>query len=221
MKKKGLLLIPFAILLASCDQVTFGFSQGLHSAGMEGSFNTSSKKEAPDSYSYYAGDIIETEGKNEANITFTIDQTESFLDVSKLNDLITSDVDASELSITPKECANVGSNENNGLFIGADSTYVDGYLILGFDKAIKDIKIEASPYYYLKNAWNEDTLVIDQDVAISVNGSGYVKLSSELNESGDKVNLTTCRYHLSGNDNEVMIKVGPRRAFINKITLYY
>ena len=85
----------------------------------------------------------------------------------------------------------------------------------------KDVVIETSPYYYEDNKYNETVLVIDEGVAVAVNDTPYIKLSNAKNEDGDKPKVTTCRYHLSTPNADINIKVGVRKAIINKITIYY
>ena len=90
-----------------------------------------------------------------------------------------------------------------------------------FNSKIKDVIIEACPYYSLPHAWNEDELKIDSEVGVAINNSRYVKLSSEADETEEKAKSTNCRFHFSESLSEFTIKVGPKRAFIQKISLYY
>ena len=88
-------------------------------------------------------------------------------------------------------------------------------------KAVKDVVIEATPYYYLDTSWNEDELKIDANCCLAVNSSNYIRLSSLTNEGKTEVNTTACRYHLAEPQNQIKIKAGGERSFIKKITLYY
>ena len=216
--KKIALLVPVALLLASCETFRFGFDPNEHSAGIEGS-NSTSKQTYKDDYSYYPGDTLNTEGKNSANLTFTPDDGLSDISTEKVDEIASCDVD--DVYAGAVETYNVGTRENAWLFVGAKSSYTDGYLTLGFNVSIKDVVIEATPYYYEDNAWNEEVLKIDEDCCIAVNDSGYIRLSSLTNEENTEVNTTECRYHLTEPQTQLKIKGGGEKSFIKKITLYY
>lgn len=215
--KKAVLLVPMVALLTSCGAFNIGFDNREHSAGIEG--QSTSNKTYTESYTYFSGDPIDTEGKNTANITFEVDDGLSNISKEKVDEIMRCDVDG--LLAGTVETFNVGTRENSWLFVGAKTSYADGYLTLGFNQPIKDVKIEATPYYYEDNSWNELKLKIDEGVCVAVNASNYIKLSSLTNEDGDTVNSTECRYHFANEQTQIKIKVGGEKAFIKKITLYY
>ena len=215
--KKVAYLLPIALLLTSCEGFRIGFINEQRSAGIEGS--GTSQKSYTESYSYFLGDNVETEGKNVANLTFEVDDGLSDISVDKINEITRCDVD--DFFAGAVESFNVGTREEAWLFVGAKSSYSDGYMTLGFNTAISDVIIDATPYYYEDNAWNEEELKIDENVCVAVNSSPYVRLSGTLNEQQDAVNITKCRYHFSENQTQIKIKVGGEKAFIQKISLYY
>lgn len=215
--KKVVLLIPMILLLTSCGVFKIGFVNEQHSAGIEG--QSTSNQAYTESYTYFSGDPITTEGKSSANITFEVDDGLSNISKEKVDEIIRCDVD--NFFASTVETFNVGTRENSWLFVGAKTSYADGYLTLGFNQPIKDVQIEATPYYYEDNSWNELQLKIDEGVCVAVNESNYIKLSSLTNTEGDTVNSTECRYHFASEQTQIKIKVGGEKAFIKKITLYY
>ena len=216
--KKIALLIPLALLITSCEIFKMGYENSRHSAGIEGGGNTS-QRSYTESYSYFSGDPITTEGKSEAHLTFSAPDGLSMISPEKVTELASCDV--ADFFIGAIETQNVGTREDSWLFIGASSSYTDGYLTLSFNAQIKDLIIEATPYYYEDTSWNENTLVVDQGVCVAVNNSGYIRLSTIANEENTEVNKTDCRYHFAETQNQIKIKVGGQKAFIKKITLYY
>ena len=214
--KKVVFLLPIALLMTSCFNVTFVSEQ--HSAGIEGGGSISQNAHT-ESYTFFSGDPITTEGKSTATLTFASNSGESLISAERVNELANCDVDS--LFTGAVEASNVGTREGAWLFVGAQTSYNDGYLTLAFTTPIKDIQIEAAPYYYINQAWNEDSLEIDKDVCIAVNTSNYIKLSSATNTEGTAVNSTFCRYHFLESQSQIKIKVGGARAFLKNITLYY
>ena len=215
--KKIAFLLPVALLLTSCDVFKFGFVNEQHSAGIEGS--SASNQNQKDNYTYYPGDTIDTEGKHTANLTFVPDDGLSDIGMEKVNEIAQCDVD--DVFAGALDTYNVGTRENAWLFVGAKSSYVDGFLTLGFNVNVKDVVIEATPYYYEDNAWNEIKLIIDENCCLAINTSSYIRLSSLTNEGNTAVNSTLCRYHLAEASNQIKIKAGGEKSFIKKITLYY
>ena len=222
MKKAVALLLPLTVLLASC-QLKIGHTSDQYSAGLSnGEILSSYNNYVEKSYEYFSGDDVETTGSSVAHVTFNVSETISSLDKdvkNKVSNIINCDLDS--LTVNVDETYNVGADEDSGLlFIGADSTYVDGYLTLSFTSYIKAAIIEACPYYYDTNAWNEDQFFVDSNVAIAINSSRYVKLSSTRKDNENDIISTECRYNLGNDVNQLKIKVGQRRAFIRRITLY-
>lgn len=219
MKKKVLLFVPLLSVLTSCAVFSIGFSEGEHEAGLENGEALSSKQYA-DNYSYFAGDNISPEGKDTAIITFA--NYDDSLDIANPEDFdqyVSCSVDG--LFKETKSVNNVAINENKGVFVGATSTLADGALTLSFNVEVKDVVINACPYYYEENKYNQTTLKIDEGVCVSVNTKPYILLSSTKNEDGATLKETECRFHLTETSADVKIKVGVRKAFINKITIYY
>ena len=216
--KKVAYLLPIVLLLTSCEVFKVGYVDEQHEPGIENS-GSASKKEYTENYSYFSGDQINTEGKNVANITFSSPKSLSNIAIEKVDELISCDVDG--LCSGAVETFNVGTKEGAWLFIGTSSTYADGYLTLGFNSPIKDVVIQASPYFYENTSWNEEEFVIDQGVCVAVNSSNYIKLSSLTNEEKTEVVNTDCCYHFQESQTQIKIKAGGQKAFIKKITLYY
>lgn len=216
MKKSFLLLVPLMALLVGCGELKLGFTSDSHDAGMEGSNNNS--QVIVDKYAYYSGDEIDTTvAKKVVHFTFDYSKNDSDLKKDDLVSIISVDTDTFEYTID--DALNIGRKENIGLFIGADSTYVDGHLTISSSQAVKYVVIKARKYYYFSNAWNEDSVTVDSDVAIAINNTKYIKLTSEKDENGIP-KVTECRYNAQ-EKNQIEIKVGSRRAFIEDIALYF
>ena len=220
MKKSRLVFVPLLFVLASCETFTVGFTDDVHEAGVDHS-TVSAYKEP--SYPSYGGDqFTPSENENIAVITFSgiDDGLSNIQDIDKLNSFVT--IDKEDFFQTIENPLNVGTKEGEGLFIGADSTYVDGEMTLVFKQNIKYVEILATPYYYVSHSWNDEKTQIDSDAGISVNGSPYIFISSSQNEDGS-IKETNCRFlnYAQENKEKVTIKVGPKRALIKKITLYY
>ena len=219
MKKRVLLFLPVLTILTSCAVFSIGFSEGEHEAGLENGDALSSKRYVDD-YSFFAGDNISPEGKDTAIITFA--NYDDSLDIHSPEDLdpyVACNIDG--IFKKTNSINNVAINKDKGVFVGATSTLADGALTLSFNVDVKDVVIDACPYYYEENKYNQTTLKIDEGVCVSVNTKPYILLSSTKNEDGASVKETECRFHLTEASADVKIKVGIRKAFINKITIYY
>lgn len=217
--KKLILLLPALLLLSSCNELTVGFTDEEHEAGLDRSVSREDNPKV-DEYSYIKNDTLNNEGLNKATLTFTgISKSET-----NLKDYA---VIGSYVSVEPNifigvNYANFFNTKEEGYaFIGADSTYVDGKVTFAFNTQIKNIEIKARPYSYIKTAFNEESLIIDHEVAICVNDKGYIKLDETALESGEKAVSSTCSFALSEPFQEITIKVGKRRAVIEEINLYY
>lgn len=216
--KKIAFLLPAILVLTSCEVFRMGYINEQHSAGIEGGSNASNQTYT-ETYTYYPGDTLNIEGKSVANLTFTPDDGLSNIDAEKVNSIASCDVDG--VFAGALETVHVGTREDAWLFVGVKSSYADGYLTLGFNVSISDVVIEATPYYYENNAWNDDKLIIDENCCIAINTSNYIRLSSLTNDEKTEVNITQCRYHLAESQNQIKIKAGGEKSFIKKITLYY
>ena len=218
MKKRILLVLPMLALLTGCQEVKFGFSQGFYSSGLDHEVS-SSQNEVP-SYSYRSNDTLDTAGLNEANLIFTnIDKSYSDLqDEEKIVSFFNFDQAILTSISNPKY---VGTKDDGTFFIGAESTYVNGTLTFNFNTAIKDVEIKAQPYYFIRTSYNQEELVADEEVAISVNDSGFIKLNETKDLENVTVKETTCAFHLAQESQTISLKVGKRRAIIKQITFYY
>ena len=215
MKKAYLLLIPLMALLVACnEQLKMGYIEGKTISGVDGSFAGS--QYSAGNYTYFAGDDVDTTNTNVANFTFAANETTSNIGIEAITAITSCDNTNIEYQI--QEASNVGTKEGFGLFIGADSTYVDGHLSIIVNQPVKGVVITARRYYSYVNSWNEENLVSDSNVAVAINSSKYVKVTT--NKDAENIPLTTeCRFN--GQDkNLIDIKVGPQRAFIEKITFY-
>ena len=219
MKKSFLLLIPVIFVLSACKEVGIGYTQESHEKGWDYTITSTAKPGSVDSYSYRKNDTLDNNGLTQVNMTFAnIDKSETNVqDVEKIKSYINIDQDILESINNP---IYFSTKETGFAFLGADSTYVDGEITFHFNKEIKNIEIIAKQYNYTKVSF-EETFVVDENVAISVNNSGYIKVDGAVDKENQTVASTTCSFHLSSPSNDITIKAGPYRAFLEKIVLYY
>ena len=224
MKKSLLLLVPALLCLTSCQEFKVGIDGGYHNSGLDKNNSTQSSNLPADSYRTFAGDTFDVGDTSKVELTFG-NFTDNLSDIEDIN-IINSYINVSEENVfnTVEAPKYVGTKEEQGLFLGADSRYADGYLTFVFSKDIKYVEITATTYYYINTAWNGDDLVVDEEVGISVNGSLYVPLVSTLDNETKNVKETVCKYDVSNKSedkNKVSLRVKQRRAFLQKIALYY
>ena len=215
--KKTLLFVPLLMALVSCGTLSTGFQSGLISSGFANSADRSNHQYSSIEYTYYAGDNVDTSNTNVAHFTFNSSEGYSLINKDQLAPLVTCDNSEIEYEIKDVNCAGVKANV--GFFLGIDSSYLDGSLTILSSKAVKGVVVRARKYYALTNSWNEDNIAIDEEVAIAINSTKYIKLTSETNESGIP-NISECRFNALDR-NQIEIKVGPQRALIEEIAFYF
>lgn len=217
MKKSLLLFAPLLICFASCGKVTFGYTNTQHSAGFD---NSTSQKQNTTSYIYFPGDVIDTNSTSAAHLTFDSTNSGSNMAKEDISNLVTCDVP--DFFYEVSDASWVGVKKDTALFIGTDSSYLDGYLTLSFNTAIKYVALYACPYYTGEIIGFTDRVEHDENVGVAVNNSAYINLTYTYNEDSQTVTKRECRYQVSGtNVTEITIKVGPQRALITEIILYY
>lgn len=219
MKKSFLLLIPVVFVLSACKEVGIGFTNESHDKGWDYTTMSTAKPGSVDSYSYRNPDTLDNNGLTQAIMTFgNITKSETNVqDVEKIRSYININSDILESIVNPLYFS---TKETGDVFLGVESTYVNGEITFHFNKEIKNIEIIAKQYNYTKVSF-EETFVVDENVAISVNDSGYIKVNGEVNQENQTVASTTCSFHLATPSNDITIKAGPYRAILEKITLYY
>ena len=221
--KKVLLLVPTLLLLTGCQEITFGFSANdTHSAGLDNGGSSSAITE--ESYSYYPGDSIVDNVAGRplvtANITFK-DIKDSKTDIKDVDEIKSYLNDENNL-ITSVESPSFFSTKSDGTaFLGVESTYALGKLTLNLSQPIYHVNITARAYSYINTSFNEEKLVIDQDVAISLNNKGYIKLSKDANETNSASKESICSFAFSTPVSKITLKVGKQRAILENIALYY
>ena len=224
MKKSLFLVAPIIFILSACDSaksISIGFSENdSHSRGFDYETSSTSQRGKVDSYSYRNNDTLDNSALTKAEMTF-VNITSSQTDIQSV-ETINSYVSVSQdIYVSASNPLYFNTKAEGLAFLGADSNLIDGEITFAFSQDIKNIEIEAVPYNYIKNSFNQDTLIIDEDVAISVNDNGYIKLGQEINKSENKVISSAVAFHLASPSNTITLKVGRRRAILEKITLYY
>ena len=219
MKKSYLLLLPVIFLLSACKEVKYGYTDESHEKGFDFSSATTSQLGKVDSYSYRKSDTLDNNGLTQANMTFTnVSKSETNIqDVERIKSFVNIDQDIFDYAYN---ALYFSTKEAGFVFLGADSTYTDGEITFHFTKEIKNIEIIAKQYNYTKIAFEEE-FIVDNNVAISVNNSGYIKVDGEVDKENQTVASTTCSFHLAEPSSDINIKVGQYRAILEKIVLYY
>lgn len=219
MKKFQYLLLPLVFLLTSCGEINIGFLNGeSHEAGFDRS--VSSQNNDKPSYSYMNNASLDNSGLTKVELTFA-NMDSSISDIQDVEKIKSFFVLNQEIITAIEEPHYLGVKENGPLYLGADSTYVDGSITFKLNVNVKNVEITAKQYYYVKTAYNENALVVDEDVAISVNDSGFIRVNGEVNQENQTVASTVCGYQLAEAKDTIVIKAGPRRAIIEKIAFYY
>ena len=220
MKKSRLLLLPIIFLLSSCKEVGFGYTNEQHEKGWDHSVESTSQLGKVDSYSYRSNDILDNSGLTKANMTFTNikESVTNLQDYEKIKSYVNIDKDIFDYAYNPLYFS---TKEEGYVFLGADSTYVDGEITFVFTQDIKNVEITAKQYSHLKTSFNEEQFIVDQNVAISVNDLGYIRINGEVDNENLTVASTKVSFHLDSPSKSITLKVGQYRAILEKIVLYY
>ena len=224
MKKAVLLVLPCVLLLSSCQEITFAFSRNdTHPAGLDNE-GGSSKNEDVGPYSYYKGDSIVDDAPGRplvsSELTFA-NITESKTNITDTDAIKSYFVDSAVI-LDSVENPYYFSTKAEGLaFLGAESTYIEGKITLNFNVPVYHMVITARPYSYIQTSFNEEKLIIDNDVAISANSKGFIKLKETANENNDASITSECSFGFTQPVQQISLRVGKRRAILEKIVIYY
>ena len=222
--KKVLLLLPAMLLLTGCQDITFMFSQNdTHPAGLDQ--GSGSNSQVPnESYSYYPGDSVvdDAPGRplNTANLTFK-DIKDSKTDIKDVEEIKSYFNDTNNILTSIENPLFFSTKSDGTAFLGVESTYSQGKMTLNFASPIYHVVVTARAYSYINYSFNEEKLIIDQDVAISANEKGYIKLSNAANEANNASKSSECSFAFSTPVNKITFKVGKQRAILEKIAVYF
>lgn len=222
MKKNLVYLLPLCVLaLTACEGFSFGFNNGdEHSAGLDNSLSNSQSQRS--SYSYYSGDNFVADDYSATIITFTnIETNESNItDLQKIVDYLSISEESTIIEVSDPNY--LGTKEEGLLFIGTSTPGFEGTLTMTFNVQLAAISIETKPYSYVNNAYNQEEVIVDHNVAISVNNSAYILLAEDIaEENGTEIVSTECRYALAEEADGLTIRVANGRAIFESITVYY
>ena len=219
MKLKTLPIILAIFALTGCNIIEF--SKDSHEPGPVGSVESRQQTIA-----YFDGDHIEKGSLTAHELTFIVEEDEVSIDKknpSALKDLIVDNdniiqsIDkAEEISTfySFEENANIG----NGLKVGYTSDLVDGNLNFTFNCSVKAAEITGFIRYGIKGLEEGNVLVVDENAAISANGSRYVRLP--YNKDVSALEQKTCSFNFLSDGNTLKINVYGKRAVITKIVVY-
>ena len=217
MKKSFFLLVPLLIGVSACE-FAVGFDSQNHEPGLDKSYPNSNAQQNVN-YNYFSGDNIDSIKSNSASLkidfAFLKESSDAKSDIKDI-DLLNEYFGVNQENIlTSIEEPNYIGVKDGGLFIGTESSYLLGSIRLNTNSPILAVEIDAMAYFYTTTSFNEEKVIVDDDTAVAVNSSYFIKLSS----TAEKNNV--CSYRLDEQPTSITIKVGKKRAFINSITLYY
>lgn len=226
MKKSLLALFPLILILTACNgsnSFRVEFLDGIsHAPGFDNESIPQDYSSIP--YSYVPNSSYDVGTLNEVNLTFeNIKESDSSItNAAKIKSYIKNDNANFEFEIDSK-IKYFGTKNDGFAFLGSNYNDEWGEITFVTNEQIKNVVIKAKQYYYLKTAFNENALEIDQNVAIAVNDSGFIKLDKPiLNEEQDSIiNYTLCAFSFTEATNRVTLKAGKDRAIIEEISLYF
>lgn len=224
MKKSFLLIVPAILVLTGCSfnvrfinntSIPAGFEKG--SGSLPGGYESVN-------YSYTSNGSLNEEGLSKTTLTFT--------DISKSESDITNNeniyaimhLDNEGLNLVIENKPKYFNTKNEGFaYLGNSVTDEYGEITFVASKQIKGVSIKAKQYYYTDTSFNEYGLVIDDNVAVAINDSGFVKLNDPvLNEEKDQItNYTECVFNLEEATDHITIKAGRNRAILQEVSFYY
>lgn len=219
--KKKLFIIPMMIAVLGGCSINVGITDESHDKG-------TSHKEI--SFEYFEGDTIDESLYTKAVINMpkyktpadfhghkeTVDGQEVMVTpATEVVNYLGEQPDILESVINPQD---VGNTEL-GLKIGNLITYINGGITFSFKKNIAAVRISAQPRSAISYEMDQVKEEIDQETAISVNGSKYIMLNSDF-DSIENIVDTECNYVLPEASKTVTLAVGKFRAIISSITVY-
>ena len=222
MKKSWLLLIPALLVLSACQEITVGFlPNDEHSAGFDRS--VSSNPYNIGSYSYYRGDTLIDSANGApltiANLTFK-GISESKTDIKDVDEIFAYFDNDQNILKSVENPAFFSTKKEGFAFLGVESTYAEGKITMNFNAPVYSIVISARAYSYNKESF-EETLIVDDDIALSVNDKGFVKLDQNLNEEKNAAVTSTCCFSFNEPVTQVTLRAGKKRAILEKIAVYF
>ncbi|MBO6261966.1 MAG: hypothetical protein J6N95_05110 [Bacilli bacterium] len=225
MKKTLLALIPTLLMISACDGSSFkvDFLNGIsHEPGMENQSTPYSY--ASVAYSYTVNSSYDVSALNKVTFTFkNINVSDS--DVVNV-ETIKSYIDCPNPNFTYTIGENVkhfGTKNDGFAFLGNDYNDEYGQITFNVSEQIKNVTVKVKQYSYLKTAFNENKLIVDEDVAIGCNDIGFIKIDKPIfnEDQNEIINDTTCAFAFSEPTNTITIKAGRKRAILEEINFYY
>ena len=220
MKLRRLFIVALAsLLLTGCDFIEL--TKDSHKPGLDGSVESKTK-----TITYFEGDAIGKSSLTAHEITFDIADEEVVISKDEPNALKEYIVDNENIIQSVDRAEEISTFYNfeesekldSGIKVGYASDSVNGNLNLSFNCKIKACEVYGYLRYGLRGLEQGNEIVIDENAAISANGSRFIKLpySPELDQLEQKV----CSYNFANEDNLLQLCVYGKRAVITKIIVY-
>lgn len=225
MKKKLFLLltIPSIILLASC---TITFTNDASDLSIYGS--TSSSENSLQNIEYFDGDSFEDSVyEHKVTIDCTNEHTTVGAYYSLAEDIFAAmnqDPTEGVIDSFSENTQYVGKGDG-GLLIGHNLEKLNGLLSFELKSSVpaKAIKVHARPraHEYYDGQYGENKKLSIDQVALSVNGSKYIKLNNDYTEFSD-IEDTVCGVIVSETGvSQVSISAYNMQAIIHTIDIFY
>lgn len=212
MKKKLFVLALSAFLLSGCQMIKFIPDE------KEEGFEDDSQKPETRVIEYFDGDQLETLGHTSHIVTFKANEENAqpvLTDEAAVKNVM-EDADSFVTGVT--NISNV--SQFHGLKIGHLNNLIDGSITFTLSANLTGVEIYARPRSSVVASGEAITPVIDNKVALNVNGSKYIKVKCDYTTVED-IKDTKLSYKISGDIlNEITINAVHERAEITKIVFY-
>ena len=208
-----------AISLSGCEMIELTTQS--YKPGLNGSVESK-----PKTIAYFDGDNIAKESLTAHELTFIAEEDEVAINKENPSELkqyivdnenIIKSIDKAEEISTFyhfEENANLG----NGLKLGYISDLVNGNLDFTFNCKIKAAEVYGYLRYGLKGYEEGNKIVVDDNSAISANGSRFIKLPYKENIAD--LEQKVCAFNFANEENILQLCVYGKRAVITKIVVY-
>lgn len=219
MKFKFIPILILTTLLAGCDVIEF--TNESHKPGLEGSIDSKTKI-----ITYFDGDNIDKNALTAHELTFIAEEDEAVIDKQNPNKLKDYIVDADNIVANIDRAEEISTfyhfeenaNLGNGIKIGYPSDLVDGRLNFSFSVKVRACEVYGYIRYGLLGVEEGNKIVVDENVALSANGSRFIRLPYK--DKFEELEQKVCSFNFANEENILELCAYGKRAVITKIVIY-